>query len=108
MESVIGDFRGYDRNLKWQQTLMYHTLKVITPFNWSTLWNISRTIESIPKWRFVRSNFRGNYTYFFSMSDIIMVLDFYYTYSFLNQVLDLIFSGGKKRDLSPYVNINRF
>ena len=43
---------------------------------------------------------------FISMSDIIMVLDnnrsiimvldFYYTYSFLNQVLDLIFSGGKK------------
>ena len=55
---------------------------------------------------------------FISMSDIIMVLDnnrsiimildFYYTYSFLSQVLDLIFFGGKKRDLSPYININRF
>ena len=41
MECVIGGYRGYDGNLKWQQTLMYHTLKVITRFDWSTLWNIS-------------------------------------------------------------------
>ena len=50
MECVIGGFRGYDGNLKWQQTLMNYTLKVITHFDWSTLWNISRTMESIPKW----------------------------------------------------------
>ena len=49
MECVIGGYRGYDGNLKWQQTLMYHTLKVITRFDWSTLWNISCTMESIPK-----------------------------------------------------------
>ena len=64
MECVVGGFRGHNGNLKWQQTLINHILKVITHFGWSTLWNISRTMESTPKWRFVRSNFRGNYTYF--------------------------------------------
>ena len=49
MECVIGGFRSHNGNLKWQQTLMNHTLKVITHFDWSTLWNISRTMESIPK-----------------------------------------------------------